>query len=231
MSQPSPFLGFVLDELQVMALTFMGTVYVIRIAWFLLRFKAGSERQAPTGPPGTTAGTGAVYSLANVGMPWAMESTRRHIFFYLQFVVFHVAAITTITMTFAIPYFPGVLESIVVVRILQVLFGAGCAIGVGRLIRRIASPYMRAISTPDDYFSLGLLTIWLFFAVPAAANDISRGEGIMLIFYFLTTFFLIYVPFSKISHYLYYPFARYYLGKTMGHRGVFPIRRGSSHGS
>jgi hypothetical protein len=41
----------------------------------------------------------------------------------------------------------------------------------------------------------------------------------------LTAFFLVYVPFSKISHYLYYPFTRFYFGKTMGYRGVYPIRR------
>ncbi len=45
-------------------------------------------------------------------------------------------------------------------------------------------------------------------------------------FFILTAFFLIYVPFSKISHYLYYPFTRYYLGKTLGHRGVHPPVRG-----
>jgi hypothetical protein len=33
------------------------------------------------------------------------------------------------------------------------------------------------------------------------------------------------VPFSKISHYLYYPFTRYYLGKTLGRRGVYPMRK------
>jgi hypothetical protein len=42
----------------------------------------------------------------------------------------------------------------------------------------------------------------------------------------MTTLFLIYVPFSKISHYLYYPFSRYFMGKTMGHRGVFPRKKG-----
>jgi len=105
------------------------------------------------------------------------------------------------------------------------VFAAGCLIGVVRLIRRIASPYMRAISTPDDYFSLALLTVWLFFAVLAAPNSRPSGEPVLLIFFILTTFFLVYVPFSKISHYLYYPFTRFYFGKTMGHRGVYPIKR------
>jgi hypothetical protein len=40
----------------------------------------------------------------------------------------------------------------------------------------------------------------------------------------LTTFFLLYVPFSKISHYLYYPFARLYFGRHFGRRGVYPKR-------
>ena len=73
--------------------------------------------------------------------------------------------------------------------------------------------------------SLALLTVWFasaFFAVP---NDISGGEGPMLTYFLLTAFFLVYVPFSKISHYLYYPFTRYYLGRSLGHRGVYPVRR------
>jgi hypothetical protein len=32
-------------------------------------------------------------------------------------------------------------------------------------------------------------------------------------------FFLVYVPFTKISHDLYYPFARYALGRTLGSGG------------
>jgi len=41
--------------------------------------------------------------------------------------------------------------------------------------------------------------------------------------FWTTAFFLVYVPFSKIGHYLYYPFTRYYLGKTLGYRGVYPM--------
>jgi len=54
----------------------------------------------------------------------------------------------------------------------------------------------------------------------------AAGEGILLAYFLLTAFFLVYVPFSKISHYLYYPFTRYYFGKSMGRRGVYPIERG-----
>jgi nitrate reductase gamma subunit len=218
--------------LQELALGFMTLVYITRIIWFL-RFKAGGERQAPTGavkPSGelaTSRTKGVLYSLANIAMPWAMESTRRKPFFYAQFVVFHLGVVFAISLSFIIPYLPWLLETKALVSFLQIMIGAACLVGVGRMIRRVGDPYMRAISSPDDYFSLALLTVWFFFGVLAVPNDTSGGvEWHLLTFFMLTAFFLIYVPFSKISHYLYYPFTRYYLGKTMGYRGVFPIQRG-----
>jgi nitrate reductase gamma subunit len=130
-----------------------------------------------------------------------------------------------IALSFIIPYAPSALEIQGVVWLFQFFIGAAFLVGCYRMVRRIASPVMRAISTPDDYFCLALLTVWFFFAVLAAPNDISSGDGHVLAFFFLTAFFLIYVPFSKISHYLYYPFMRYYLGKSLGYRGVYPVQR------
>ena len=222
--QPSDFLHFSGHTLQEIALGVMALVYTARIIWFL-RFKAGGERQASTGF-GTTPTKGILYSWANVAMPWAMESTRTNPLFYSQFILFHIGVVAAIALSFVIPYGPGLLENGSVVLGFQIFTGIACAIGVMRIIRRFASPYMRALSSPDDYFSLMLLTVWFLFASLAAPNNLAWGEWHVLTFFLLTAFFLIYVPFSKISHYLYYPFTRYYFGKSMGHRGVFPIRRG-----
>lgn len=220
----SELLHFSEHGLQEMALGFMALVYLTRIIWFL-RFKAGGERQAPTGLPGTTPAKGILYSWAIIAMPWVMESSRSKFLLYLQFVVFHLGVTAAIVLSFIIPYGPGLLDSAAVVLAIQVLTGAACGVGVVRMIRRVASPYMRAISSPDDYFSLTLLTVWLFSAVLAAPNSVARGEGHLLAYFILTAFFLVYVPFSKISHYLYYPFTRLYFGKSMGYRGVYPMRR------
>jgi nitrate reductase gamma subunit len=157
-------------------------------------------------------------------MPWAMESTRTKRLIYAQFVIFHLGVTVAIALSFVIPYAPRFLEVSGIVAAGQIIIGASCLIGVLRIIRRAGDKYMRAISSPDDYFSLILLTVWFFFAALAVPNNIENGEGIMLTYFLLTAFFLIYVPFSKISHYLYYPFTRYYLGRTLGHRGSFPIR-------
>ena len=81
--------------------------------------------------------------------------------------------------------------------------------------------------SPDDYFSMILLNIWLvtaFFAVR------QTSEPWLIAFFGTTTFFLIYVPFSKISHYLLWPFIRYYQGKHFGHRGVYPKKMVANNG-
>ena len=220
----SATLRFVSDDLQLLALAFMAIVYFLRIRW-LLRFKAGRERQAPGRRRDTTPFKGILYSWGNIAMPWGMESTRQNLFFYAQFVVFHVAVAAGIAMSFVIPYAPSLMKPIFVGRALQVLFALGCLIGCYRLVRRLSNPYIRQISSPDDIFSILLLTVWMFVSIGAAPNRPDLGEGPLMVYFLLTALFLIYVPFSKISHYLYYPFTRYYFGRTMGYRGVYPIQR------
>jgi len=217
----SEFLRILEDEVQIVALLFMATVYTIRLIW-MFRFKAGKEVTEPVGSPRV----GVAYSMMNVAMPWAMESRRKNLSFYVQFVIFHLGVLVAITATFILPYWPEFFKTEPIVRIFQLFMGAAFAVGLIRLIRRITSPVMRLISTPDDYFSVALLTAWFAAGVFAMPNQYEVSEWPLILFFGMTTLFLIYVPFSKISHYLYYPFTRYFLGKTMGHRGVFPRKKG-----
>ena len=225
----SPLLHFSEHALQEAALGFMALVYITRLTW-LLHFKAGSDRQAPTGLPDTNPRRGIIYSWFNVAMPWAMESTRTKMFMYIQFIIFHLGVTAAIGLSFVIPYAPRLLDSRALVVILMVIIGAAFLVGVIRIFRRISDRYMRAISSPDDYFSLLLLTAWFAFAFLSVPNSTAWGEWHLLTYFILTAFFLVYVPFSKISHYLYYPFTRYYLGKTMGHRGVYPMKHARQAG-
>ncbi len=222
----SGLLHFAEHRLQEVTLVVMAITYTLRVRW-LLRFKAGRERQASTATIAASDAhrRGILYSWAIIGMPWAMESTRHHRWLYLQFVLFHLGVAAAILLSFVIPYAPGVLTVPRLVPVLQVFMAGACLVGCYRFYRRVSDKTMRKISTPDDYFSLALLTVWFFVATLAAPNQPERGEGILLVYFVMTAFFLLYVPFSKISHYLYYPFTRYYFGRSMGHRGVYPPRR------
>jgi hypothetical protein len=216
----SPFLRLLENEVQIAALGFMAAVYAVRLIW-LFRFKTSRERTFAAGREG--AGIG--YSLLNVGLPRAMESTRKRPLFYAQFVIFHVGVAAGIGATFVIPYGPRLLESRLVVAGFQIVLGLACLVGMVRLVRRLTTPALRLVSTWDDYVSLTLMILFFAAGFLAVPNRPGRGEGPLVAFLALTAFFLVYVPFSKICHYLYYPFTRYFLGKTLGHRGVYPLRR------
>ncbi len=226
----SELLHFSAHTLQEVALIIMAVVYTLRIRW-LFSFKGGRERQAPTGAPDTTSRKGIIYSWAAIAMPWTMESTRKKSFFYTQFVIFHIGVTLAIVLSFIIPYAPSLIENnSVLIAVFQIFIGIAFFIGCYRLFRRITNIYVRAISSPDDYFSIILLTVWFAFAFFAVPNNYQQGEGVLITYFILTAFFLIYVPFSKISHYLYYPFARYWFGKSMGYRGVYPLKHAVKKG-
>ncbi len=219
----SDSLHFASHRLQEIALVFMATVYTTRLIW-MFRFKAGKERQQKTGLPDTSKKKGIVYSLFNIAMPWAMESTRRQSLVYVQFAIFHIGITLAILLSFLIPYSPSIIAISSVSLVFQIIIGLAFLVGLTRIVRRFTKLHIRTISTPDDYFSLILITVWLLSATYAVPNNYGEGETWLLMFFYLAAFFLVYVPFSKISHYLYYPFTRYFLGKTMGHRGGYPLR-------
>lgn len=207
------------------ALGVMAVVYGLRLRW-LFGFKKGVDRSAPGNPSQSDAQKGAMHSLMNVAMPWSMESTRRGFGFYLSFVLFHLGVVAGIGLAFlstvARDFIAGPVVGPIVMWTLVIAF----AVSVYRLLRRMIRPVMRLISTPDDYFSLAMLTVWFGLGVATQAHLLGRAgfdNPILLVLYLLlTSFFLVYVPFSKISHYLYYPFTRWWIGRALGHRGSYP---------
>jgi nitrate reductase gamma subunit len=208
---------YVLEEpVQYICLTFMAVMYTIKI--YMMMKKPGPPEKAELKGDRFA---GALHSLANVLRPWGMESTRKNLYFYAEFVVFHIAVALTIGATFFIPLVPK-LMSPTVSKVFMVFMGLAFLIGLRRIYRRITVPEIRIISSPDDFFAITLMT--LFFAVGFAAMwlwvDGRPETGFMWIFFLMTSFFLIYVPFSKISHYVLYPFGRVMFGQIFGGRGV-----------
>jgi nitrate reductase gamma subunit len=225
--QPSNLLAAT-EVIHWFALAVMAIVYTLRLRW-LFSFKAAKDKSAPGNPEQSNAKLGARHSLFNVFMPWGMESTRKNFGFYLTFVVFHLAVVVGITLAFVSTVARSFLEVPVVFWIAEALLVGGFLIGIYRIFRRLFRPVMRLISTPDDYFSLIMLTGWFalgavteayIYGLPAFQNEIY-----LVAYLLLTSFFLLYVPFSKISHYLYYPFTRIWIGRALGHRGSYPYSR------
>jgi len=211
------------------ALIIMAVVYSLRLRW-LFSFKPGADKSAPGAPDRTDKKRGAFYSVFNVAMPWSMESTRKGFVFYLTFVVFHLGIVAGISLAFLSTITPNFVAKPAFAWIIGSTLFLAFLVAIYRIFRRLLRPVMRLISTPDDYFSLFMLTVWFGLGVLTQAHmaGVQGFESVVFLvaYLYLTSFFLLYVPFSKISHYLYYPFTRIWIGRALGHRGSYPIVRG-----
>ncbi len=229
MHDPSPALHTA-EIVHWIALAIMAVVYSLRIRW-LLSFNLGKDKSAPGNPGQVTKEQGARWALFNVVMPWSMESTRspKGFTFYISFVIFHLGVVAGIALAFISTIAPDFVRIPAVAWTTMALLIGALMVSVYRIGRRVLRPLMRLISTPDDYFSLFMLTAW--FALGACTQAYFMGiwgmtsETILVAYLYLTSFFLLYVPFSKISHYLYYPFTRTYIGRALGQRGSYPVPR------
>lgn len=211
------FALWVLEEpVQYICLACMATLYAIKIRQ-LLKKPMPPERAELKGD----RAAGAIQSLFNVLRPWSMESTRKNMYFYAEFMIFHIAVALTIGSTFFIPLVPKLMGPGITV-VIMIFMGLAFLIGLRRIYRRLTVPEIKIITTIDDMFAICLMTA--FFAVGFITMWHwlqGRAEtGWMWIFFLMTTFFLLYVPFSKISHYVLYPFGRINYGLIFGGRGI-----------
>lgn len=209
-----PLTKMLMNQLHYGALVFMVVAYAIKIKQ-LLNKPAISE-----GTPARGDHALAIrYAYMTLAMPWEIEGQKKNMFHYVEFVFFHLAMAAGIGFAFVTPMAHEMMKNPIVAYFFMGIFALGFLFGLFRLIRRIVVAEMRVISSPDDYFCLLLLVLWMFAGVMAAP---LKDATWLFVYFGLASFFLVYVPFSKISHYVYYPFIRFYIGKHFGHRGVYP---------
>jgi hypothetical protein len=107
---------------------------------------------------------------------------------------------------------------------MAILALAGALGGLILLIKRLAMPLLRGLSSPDDFVSNALATA---FALLAGLTFFTGGlEGIWLL---ETALLLVYIPMGKIRHCLFFFPTRYHFGAFFGRRGVLP-GSGPHHG-
>ncbi len=210
------FLRFVKFDLQIVALSWLVLAYLFKI-YQIIRLPVPRE----VAPGMGSQALGVIYSYASLFLPWSMESTRRHLWRWVEFAIYHLGAGAAILATFTIPFAPSIMTRDFSLA-MAVLVAGAFVMGVLKLWRRVTSPDLRLVSTPDDYFSLAGVEVFFLFTVMALATGSS---GWMKAYFITTAAFLFYVPFSKISHYVQWFFARAFFGLRFGRRGIITPRR------
>jgi hypothetical protein len=145
--------------------------------------------------------------------PWAKESARRHWVAYIRGIILHVGVFLAAAFLIASPWLAQMVWPL---RLsLATLFAIGALLGLAGFWIRLADPTMRLLSTPDDYFSLALVTLFLASAAMAVV-----GPDFLPAFWATSGITLAYAPFGKIKHFIFFIYERVIIGLFFGRRGV-----------
>jgi hypothetical protein len=200
------------ELVHMIATPVMVILYTVRLI-ILMRVKMAKDRSPD--PKGDLR-KGIWEAFVTLAAPWKMDSTRRHWTYYVEFMVFHVGIAFNISLAYLITYAPSIMTE--PVRTIFVFFIAlGTLAGIKRIVNRFVRADMRVISSFDDYFAL--LLLFLF-----NAGGILTLQGVewgSYLYFTVVGIFLFYAAFSKIHHYLYYPFARFFYGSDAARKGFF----------
>jgi len=155
---------------------------------------------------------GILYSLTFSMLPWKKESTRLHPWTYAAGMGMHLGIFAS--FVFALgrrfadwpPWAPP---------LFGVLAGLGLLSAAGLFLKRATRPFMRPITSPDDYISNLLVQLYLLGALLTAFSGgwvgLWRAAAVAL---------LLYVPLGKIYHMLLFFVSRTLFGLQFGRRGV-----------
>jgi len=199
------------ELVHMIATPVMVVLYSLRLV-ILFRHRMANDRSPD---PKGDLGRGIRDAFLTLVLPWKMESTRRHWTHYVEFMAFHLGLAFNISLAYLITFASSIFTP--TVRVVFILFIAfGLLVGIVRFISRLTRPEMKVISSFDDYLSLFLVLLFNVFGILALLG-ITWGS---FAYFAIVFIFLIYAPFSKIHHYLYYPFARIFYGSDAARKGI-----------
>jgi len=187
-------------------------IFVVGVVYVL----ASAQRrpyQAETAPIKGSPAQGVLYAFTLGMAPWAKESARLHWVAYIRGIIIHVGIFVAAAFLIATPWLAQMPEPL---RLsLAVLFAIGALLGLAGFWMRMADPSLRLLSTPDDYFSLALVTLFLASGAAAAIKP-----EFLPAFWAISGVTLAYAPFGKIKHFIYFFYERVFVGLFFGRRGV-----------
>jgi hypothetical protein len=191
-----------------------GVWAVLALAFLHRKVKGYGPRTLHSTPAGDPA-KGVVYAFTKGMVPWAKESVRMNLPSYVAGMAFHTGVFTAFGLLVAalarleLPAF--------LVFLARVLTAAGAIGGFSLLAKRAIKPQLRGLSSPDDFVSNLLSSLFVALACAQtfrpALDGIWMAEAVLL---------LLYAPLGKIRHCLFFFTTRYHLGAFFGRRGTFP---------
>jgi hypothetical protein len=200
---------------EIFALSAFGLCLIVS-AYLLIELVASGGPGDPSERRGSPA-VGIVYSLTAAMMPWKKESARLHVPIYAAGVAYHLGTFAALVWWGAVAVGATAAVPVSLLGAASVMLAATAVCGAALLARRLGDRALRHFSSADDYFSNALATG--FQALASLSLVRPSAEPVFLIW---TGLLLIYLPFGKLRHAIYFLPARIFLGAFYGKRGVWP---------
>ena len=157
--------------------------------------------------------SGILYAFTLGMAPWEKESTHRHWMAYFRGIFYHLGIFMAFAVLFASPWLSFIPDPLIWLALLVTAVGA--VFGFAGIVMRLAEEDTRVLSLPDDYFSVFLAALFV-----ALAFVSLLWPSALPVFYVVTAVMLVYIPFSKIRHCVYFFYSKFFFGLSFGRRGV-----------
>ncbi len=159
--------------------------------------------------------SGIAYSFTGAMAPTKKESALRHLPLYIAGVLYHAG--TFLAALLWVLFTSGVTLSSTIATATAFVMAAALLSGVVLLVKRVATEASRSLSTPDDYISNLLVTLFQLFTFL-----LLYGLQVVTTYYLISAILLLYLPVGKLRHMIWFFAARYHLGYFFGYRGTWP---------
>ncbi|HHS13669.1 MAG TPA: hypothetical protein ENN03_07895 [bacterium] len=192
-------------------------VFLLSAVYQWIRVFINANTEDFTQPKGTVLPAFA-YALTGAMMPHKKETAFLHLPTYWMGIAYHLGSFVALAWL-PVHFFEWRIPDSIMIVCAAVLIPSVFS-GLIILIKRISVSSLRHLSSPDDYFSNALVT--LFQAISSMAL-----LGIIPVFLVLSIggLLLMYIPVGKLRHVIFFLIARFFLSWFYGRRGVWPPKR------
>jgi nitrate reductase gamma subunit len=158
------------------------------------------------------------YSFTGAMNPFKKESAYLHFPTYISGIIYHLGTFLSIGLFFLLWTDLNIPDVLTFSFASFLLISFSC--GMGILIKRLMTKGLRDLSDPDDYISNLLVTLFHIMT-----GIVLLWDKYLPVYFILATLLMMYFPFGKLKHAIYFFAARYHLGFFYGWRGIWPPKQ------
>lgn len=209
---------------QIVALVSTGLCFLALFSHFIKIIRLGAPKDLSQ--KSGSIYEGVVYANTKAMLPNEKESAYMHLPTYSAGIIFHIGVFSSLLL-FILSFFPFFTKWMASGEwyfiVLGICFLISATCGLSLIIKRLFNKNLHSLSNLDDYLSNGLTTLFqymtAFYILSQSCICVNTA------YYISISLLMLYMPWGKLKHVVYYFAARFHLGFFYGRRNVWPPKK------